>query len=177
MHIALKTISLITFIVISTGGILYAQTIPYDIIVGTFDEIDIRPENRITVLTQTNERFSGYFTAYTGDQVVFRDGKNETQSLPLTYIAYLRVDRNKSRHSLHYGIYGAIAGLFAGIPIGAHLSKNKEEEESANDAFIYIGAALGSAVVGGLIGTGIGLTLLPGETVYKIEHVRPDTSR
>jgi hypothetical protein len=168
-------ILLLTFVLlIRIAVILSGQTIPFDKTVRSFEEIDVQPENRITILTHTIDRYTGHFVSYSGTDVLFRNEANELQTMPLSAIAYFRVDPDKSRRALNYGMYGAFAGLFAGIPVGARISNNKREDESANDTFIYIGAALGSAVAGGLIGTGIGLAVLPGETVYRIAHDRID---
>jgi hypothetical protein len=171
MHIT-RTL-LLTFVLLSRiAGILSGQTIPFDKTVRSFEEIAVQPDNSITILTHTRDRYTGHFISYSGADVIFRNEANELRTIPFSGIAYFRVDSDKSRRALNYGMYGAIAGLFAGIPVGAQISKNKREDESANDTYIYIGAALGSAVAGGLIGTGIGLAVIPGETVYRIEHDR-----
>jgi hypothetical protein len=146
-----------------------AQEIPYDKRVRSFDEIPVAENNRITILTGDMKRIQGNFLAYETNAVTVRDDAAKLHTIAAGEISYLRIEFDRSRRALRTGMWGGIIGLFAGIPIGAHQVNQRSDDESVSDAFIYIGSSLGAGIIGGLIGTGIGLAITPGDVVYKIE--------
>ncbi len=149
-----------------------AQDIPYDRTIENFEEIELSVGDELAVFTHARVRQSGYFFSYDDEILRLTDEQDTEFSIPLRDIAYIRVSRDKGRKALNYGLYGAVIGLFAGIPAGAQIAKNRSGDDSTDDAFIYITSGLGGVVAGGLIGTGIGLALLPGDATYRI--VQPD---
>jgi hypothetical protein len=146
-----------------------AQEIPYDKRVRSFDEIPVVEDNRITILTSDMKRIQGNFLTYEMNVVSVRDDAAEVHTIAADEISHLRIEYDRSRRALRTGMWGGIIGLFAGIPIGAHQVNQRSDDESVSDAFIYIGSSIGAGIIGGLIGTGIGLAITPGDVVYKIE--------
>lgn len=145
------------------------QELPSDKKVASFEEIPVVEEGRVTMLLTDMKRISGHFVNYESNIVTIRDDKDELISVPAGDIAYCRLEYDRGGRALRSGMWGGIIGLFVGIPVGSYFVSQKKPDESASDAFIYIGSSLGSGIVGGLIGTGIGLATVPGDVVYKIE--------
>jgi len=150
--------------------VLEAREIPFDKQVGSFDEIPVLENDRVTILLKDMKRISGNFIAHEMYTVTVRDDAGEVHTIGENNIAYCRIEYNRSRNALRSGMWGGIIGLFAGIPVGSHYVGQRSDDESVSDAFIYIGSSLGMGIVGGLIGTGIGLATTPGDVVYKIEQ-------
>ena len=157
------------FILLFSIASLGAQEIPYDKEVRSFDEIPVEQDGRITLLLKDMNRISGHFVKDDPDTVTVRDDTGELRLIPRDAIAYCRLEFDKSRRAIRYGMWGGVIGLFAGIPYGSYQINRRQDDESVSDSFIYIGSSLGAAVVGGLVGTGIGLATIPGDVVYKIE--------
>lgn len=149
---------------------LEAQEIPYDKRVGSFNEIPVLENDRVTILLKDMQRISGHFIVYEVNTVTVRDDAGELRSISDTNIGYCRIEYDRSRKALRFGMWGGIIGLFAGIPLGSYYVNQRGEDESVSDAFIFMGSSLGAGIVGGLIGTGVGLTTTPGDVLYKIEH-------
>jgi hypothetical protein len=147
-----------------------AQEIPFDKKVASFEHIPVVEQDRVTILLTDMKRIRGNFVNYESNKVNIRDDAGEFIFVPAEDIAYLRLEYDRGGRALRSGMWGGIIGLFVGIPVGSYFVSQKEADESANDAFIYIGSSLGSGILGGLIGTGIGLATVPGDVVYKIER-------
>ncbi len=162
--------SVIIILFLITGTTLTAQDIPFDKKVGSFDEIPVIENDRVTVLLQDMKRVTGNFIVYEMNTVTIRNKENELQSIPAGDIAYFRLEYDRGGRALRTGMWGGIVGLFAGIPLGAHFVSQRAADESVSDAFLYIGSSLGAGVVGGLMGIGYGLATTPGDVVYKIEQ-------
>lgn len=147
-----------------------SQEIPFDKLVATFDEIPLEKNTRVTILLKDMKRISGTFITSDEGVITLRDHRGDTHSVAAQEIAYCRLEFDRSRRALNHGLWGGIIGLFAGIPVGAHFVSQREPDDSASDAFIYIGSSIGTGIVGGLIGTSIGLIRIPGDVVYKIGY-------
>ncbi len=145
------------------------QEIPFNKKVATFEEIPVAEQDRVTLLLTDMKRIRGNFVNYESNMVTIRDDEDELVVVPSGDIAYCRLEYDRGGRALRSGMWGGIIGLFVGIPVGSYFVNQKEPDESASDAFIYVGSSLGSGIVGGLIGTGIGLATVPGDVVYKIE--------
>jgi hypothetical protein len=149
---------------------LDAQEIPYDKSVPSFSYIPFKEDGLITILLHDMKRISGRFVSFETDTVTILDDSGELLSVHNEDIAYCRLEYDKSRRARRYGMWGGVVGLFAGIPLGSYQVHKREDDESVSDSFIYISSTVGGAIVGGLIGTGIGLATIPGDVVYKIEQ-------
>ncbi len=162
--LSIFTTTILAFTVLDAGDI------PFDKKVGSFDEIPVLENDRITLLLKDMKRINGHFIAYEMNTVTVRDDAGELHIINDNNIGYCRIEYDRSRNALRSGMWGGIIGLFAGIPVGSYYVNQRGDDESVSDAFIYIGSSLGTGIVGGLIGTGIGLATTPGDVVYKIEQ-------